>query len=75
MPDSYLNGSFPIQGNQPLYLSIDASISTYRATILNSALEVIWVEQVEIDEELAQFSFVLTFLSIHSVQRLTKEEE
>ncbi|GAA5875776.1 hypothetical protein JCM16303_003992 [Sporobolomyces ruberrimus] len=40
----------------PLYLSVDAGVDKYRACILDEQLKVIWVEQVEIDRELPEYS-------------------
>ena len=76
MPDSYINGShsLPLGGGGPLYLSIDASISTYRACIMNEKLEVIWVEKVDIDSEIPQFKFSSSLsLSSLFLHALTEE--
>ncbi|GAA6059595.1 hypothetical protein JCM10212_005094 [Sporobolomyces blumeae] len=40
---------------EPLYLSIDAGATKYRACVLDSRLEVVHVEQVEIDTELPEY--------------------
>ncbi|GAA5974008.1 hypothetical protein JCM11641_008210 [Rhodosporidiobolus odoratus] len=39
----------------PLFLSIDAGVTKVRACILSELLEVVWTEEVRIDEELPEF--------------------
>jgi xylulokinase len=50
--------------SRPLFLSIDAGVSKYRATILDERLEVIWVEEVNLDSELPQYGCVVFFLHL-----------
>ncbi|BGP13018.1 hypothetical protein JCM10213v2_000937 [Rhodosporidiobolus nylandii] len=39
----------------PLFLSIDAGVAKVRACVMSEQLEVVWVEEVKVDEELPEY--------------------
>lgn len=45
----------PAAPDGPLFLSIDAAQKKLRACLLDDKLQVMWVEQVEVDTELAEY--------------------